>query len=493
MVTILIPARQYIINCAWTKERTLPAIEQFSCSLLLTLEKVLPGELQNFFGLNERERELLIVSMQEKRLATIDLHGFLIPSPLLLSQSGKKDGPMLVEYQEQTERVVFDSLVFSIRTDQNMNHSTFGLPEVPLPTDAHNHDTKVIIEAFGRQYKSYLDIARHSAHEKFRTSLYKVMGCQKGALQQLPIDIEFTYQACEFDEPKKWTNSYERLKKSLNRPVSSDLESHIADYLGNQQIIDSGTNAEEYCCQFDDPILARFANDYRLDYAAWLRARHEKKTGYGSPDTTAIFGPVYQNNNYQAVLNDWVLDSLRHLTETKTELHAMWMLSDVPLWGASAEPLSRFNSELIDILARYAEKNHLVLIHQGESNIDALTYKRRFGNKFPHAIMTEKPMDRVEILLIPGLFGLVQYHGQPNNDSTITVPLGYITRDPERLAILEKMLHNRIGLVEKLKVSWPKESQLKSLLPRNWQRNNSQNEISGTEPKRSTLRLKNKI
>lgn len=31
VITLLIPARSYKINCAWTKEKLMPGIEQFAC------------------------------------------------------------------------------------------------------------------------------------------------------------------------------------------------------------------------------------------------------------------------------------------------------------------------------------------------------------------------------------------------------------------------------------------------------------------------------
>ena len=34
-ITILIPARKYIMNLAWTEEKPMPAIELFACRLLI--------------------------------------------------------------------------------------------------------------------------------------------------------------------------------------------------------------------------------------------------------------------------------------------------------------------------------------------------------------------------------------------------------------------------------------------------------------------------
>lgn len=488
-VTVLIPARQYVINCAWIKERPLPAVELFSCRLLLAFDKLLPSELRDFFGLNDRECEVLIDSLQEKRLAALNHDGFLIPSSLLLNQAKKNDGtPILVTYEEQTERVVFDILALSVRKEQTLNPSMFGLPELPIPEDLKKRGTKEIIDAFGSQFRSYLEISRTQEYERKRTQLYKIMGCQSENMLQIPVDIEFTYQANTYGEPKKWTSSYERLNRSQHRPLSNELESHIADYLGCKQVSESGLDAEEYCRLVDDTVLSQFASGYNLDYSAWLRARHQKKTGYKTSDTTALFGPVYLNENRQTVLK-WIHQGLSDV-EKESEVHALWLASEIPLWGASAEPLSSFIKDLVELLTKHTRSSHVAMLHHGSNNDDAWAFQNRFKEKIPYGIMIPNSLDKMEILLIPGIFGLVQYHGQPNSDSTITVPLGYMTQNPERLKRLEDIVSPRMGSVDQVSISWPRNYPVADLVPTNWLNPILSTELPSSKQARPILSLK---
>lgn len=48
-ISILIPARKYIMNVAWTEEKPMPAIELFACRLLILFERLSPTELREFF------------------------------------------------------------------------------------------------------------------------------------------------------------------------------------------------------------------------------------------------------------------------------------------------------------------------------------------------------------------------------------------------------------------------------------------------------------
>ncbi|EDG9664844.1 hypothetical protein CAX17_21855, partial [Salmonella enterica subsp. enterica serovar Kentucky] len=74
--------------------------------------------------------------------------------------------------------------------------------------------------------------------------------------------------------------------------------------------------------------------------------------------------------------------------------------------------------------------------------------------------------DRLEILLIPDVIALVQYHGQPNSDSALTMPIGYVTVEPERLELLKNLMIKRIeGVVATINWSESKIENLTSLLP----------------------------
>ena len=61
----------------------------------------------------------------------------------------------------------------------------------------------------------------------------------------------------------------------------------------------------------------------------------------------------------------------------------------------------------------------------------------------------------MEIFLIPGQLAVVQYHCQPSTDSAITVPIGYITVEGERLARIESLLKTRLSDRQAPKLRWP--------------------------------------
>ena len=72
IISLLIPARKYKIFYAITKEEVLPAIEDFSCRLLLILENISFDSLADFFGLTARETEILVNTLLQKKLAVLN-------------------------------------------------------------------------------------------------------------------------------------------------------------------------------------------------------------------------------------------------------------------------------------------------------------------------------------------------------------------------------------------------------------------------------------
>lgn len=114
-ISLLMPAKQFSLNCSWTTERPLPAIEEFSCKLILLFDGVTPFEVREFFGLSDFEFNGLVDSLLKKRLVEIDPEGLIKASSVLRSKSnGGQSLPTLTTYSVREESVVFDLLTLSV-------------------------------------------------------------------------------------------------------------------------------------------------------------------------------------------------------------------------------------------------------------------------------------------------------------------------------------------------------------------------------------------
>ena len=160
IISLLIPARKYKIFYAITKEEVLPAIEDFSCRLLLILENISFDSLADFFGLTARETEILVNTLLQKKLAVLNEDGLLTPSSLLLNKSNistEKENS-LIKFDEESSSVNFDLLTLRILPNIRYSEDKFGLLEIPTNESQINPSINKIIEEFSSQFKTFLNL-----------------------------------------------------------------------------------------------------------------------------------------------------------------------------------------------------------------------------------------------------------------------------------------------------------------------------------------------
>ncbi|TMO99738.1 hypothetical protein CWC14_04075 [Pseudoalteromonas sp. S3260] len=475
-ITVLVPANKYEFNCAWTEEKLLPALELFTCKLLLILEKISPNEISSYFGLNTREIDQLINNLMSNKLISLDSEGLLIPTSMLKQQTSKGDEVTLTNYVERNETAIFDSFTHSIRKDRGFNYRLLGLPELPVDSKK-TAQLEDAISHFSAQYKTHLNLSRRTEKEVNRTKLYKVVSAINRGIIQFPVDIEFHYAPSDMGqlEVKRITRASEYINNTLQLPLSTQLEAHIADYLGSIPRSEEGITAEEYCTLVKDEVLKQFVTGNNIDYSGWLNAREDRKTGYGNQLTKSIFGPVYIDKNYVTLMR--MLNESLHAngdSNAETFLKAYWLASNVSLWGANSHSLISFCDKIKKTLIKYDDSADLIMVHHGKTTWDDKEFREFHKNHTSFGLMTSNELDRLEVFLIPNILGVVQYHGYPNSKSGVSVPIGYATVDSDRLKLLENLLNSRIGGSSELKVSWPKKAEIsKLMMPDREQKNTS--------------------
>lgn len=456
-ISLMIPAYSYQINCAWTQEVPLPAIEEFTCRLLLALQEVLPGEIQEYFGLNKRECDVLIETLLRNKLATYTNEGLLAPSSILMdrTQGDPETPPRLTKYEERTETVVFEALTVSIMPSNSYNRSRFGLRQLPIPAENQSPTPEVITEAFGSQYRAFLDHSRRQEHEVKNTRLYKVGGCSTGRFVQIPIDLEIWLRPTKDGDVDILKKVAERVSGARQRPLSMDVEAKISDYLNSVKVPSRGMSLIRYCELFDDHVLDKYIDERGLDLNRWLVDHANRKTGYGSPTTRSLIGPIYSIANKLTL--DRMLDELSTDWQPGESHRAFWLSSSAPFWGANGYMLSEFCNDVSKRLTEDRDgRGTIAAILQYEGKEDIGPLKASFHARLPNGIAYEGSdlQTQVEIFLVPGQLAVVQYHVQANVESAITVPLGYITIEKERIGMIEAYLDSLLKPKGKPVLAW---------------------------------------
>ena len=457
IISLLIPAYSYQINCAWTQEIPLPAIEEFTCRLLIALQEVTPSEVQHYFGLSKRECDVLIDTLHKNKLVTYSNEGMLIPTSMLMDRTkgNPEVVPSLTKYEVRTETVVFEALTVSVMPSSGYNRSRYGLPQLPIPEDNHSPAPELITEKFGGQYRAFLDYSRRPEVETKKTRLYKVDGCSSGKFMQIPIDLEIWLRPTKEGDLEVIKKVAEKVSSGRHRPLSMEVEAKISDYLNSLKMPSKGMSIIRYCDIFDDPVLDRYIDDRGLDLNHWLIDHANRKTGYGSSTTRSMIGPIFERNNKKTI--DRMLEELSKDWKPDEIHRAFWLSSSAPLWGANGYLMSEFCNEISRRLTEDRQsRGPVTAIVPYEDMKDLGALKASLHTRIPNGIayLGQDLQTQVEIFLIPGQLAVVQYHVQPDNASAVTVPIGYVTVDKARMEKIETYLDNLVKARGKPELAW---------------------------------------
>lgn len=461
VISVLIPAKSYLLHCSWTKDKALPAIEDFACRLLLLFGELSASELQSYFGLASREREVLINTLLDNRLISINDKGLLIPTPLLSSKKQGDNGPTtLTEYEERSETAIFDLLTMGLMPRKALDNSRFGLPEL-LPKEGTNLALDDVITSFSRQYRAHLEYTRTNEREIKSSRLYKVSSCEPDKTIQIPVDMDISLQANGDNEPLMFRNAMETSGNIRRRALSNELESCVADYFAELEVPKHGKNFEEFCHLVDDPILMRYTTKDKFNFSMWLNDRDNRKTGYGSQSTTAVLGPIYLKENWLKLSS--IIRESRKNWNSNEKRQAIWLSSAVPLWGANGESLAEFTKKIEHELAEnHSEKGTVTALFNINDKNEGWLLKNKFSNRIPNgcALYGQELFDRMELFIIPGVLAVCQFHTQPCSSSGVTVPIGYLTVDVDRMNLLYNHLVSKFKRADSQKVIWSQANKL---------------------------------
>ncbi|WP_127472539.1 hypothetical protein [Acinetobacter colistiniresistens] len=464
IISILLPAKSYKILCAWTNEEALPAVEDFSCRLLILFGELSPSELGEYFGLSYRECEILIDSLLQKKLAIVNNDGNLTAAPLLNSKvrGDISETISLTNFEERTETVVFDLLTLGLLPSLKHNSaSKYGLLEV---SKGQHKEISIndVIQSFSSQFRAHLEYSRRSENEIKKTRLYKIMSCEKGMPLQIPIDIEVKLKPSEGFEPIL-TREVKGGSATRQYIISNELESCISDYIASLEVLNIGTSFSEYCDLVDDHVLKRYIENEQFNFSGWLKDRQHKKTGYGNQLTRGMLGPIYLEKNLKRIISE--IKYIFTNNEIEALPPALWLSSKLPLWGANGTELYEFAKRMEKELTQKDEPGCITLLFNPQ-NEDKALHEKRYKNRIPNAISLqgESITDFIECFIIPDHLAVIQFHIYPSKTSSITVPIGFITTEKHRLEQIYQLVTSRIMSSSDIKVAWGGRN-LSDLLP----------------------------
>lgn len=457
IISVLLPAREYRLECSWTTERPLPAVEEFACRLILVMDGVSSSELKGYFGLSALEADDLVKNLVKNRLVDVVDDGTLQPSAMLQAKGVTAGNiPTFTNFETREEDAVFDLLALKIVPRRGYSNARFGLPEIPIPEVAKSVSPDRIAEAFSEQSRAFLEYSRGRSKDVHKTRLYKVTRCRPQRTLQVPIDMQVSLEAGAYGELNVYRDAIERLGENRRRTLSNELESQVADYLAQECLPSPTPSVEDFCELVGDEVLARYARKNDFDLAKWLADRDARKTGYGTQETRALLGPIYLTGNRTTLVN---MLKQTEGDESSSRI-AHWLPSIVPFWAANS-------SELVDFVPKFQralgheDDGRLVACFCGNDYSGDKWLKKKFNTRLPHAVLFSGNvvLDRVELLVVPDRLAVAQYHLQPSTTSAITLPIGFASTDVERVTKITRVLTNRLMPCLSSSLLWSTDSQ----------------------------------
>lgn len=447
-ITFALPARQFRLECEITRSRRLPSMDEIGARLLATFDELLPAEFQQYLGISDHEREVLIERLIEHRIASVNEEG-----ALMLSEVARKamrespDGlPRLAETSSETVRPIFDLVTFGPIAEKPGSFS--GLPELTPRNGDDAAPREPARQAFARNFPTLRQL-----HKVLKdTELYKISSCE--AYRLLLVPVEAAFHVSLMPEPRlDWEIVFFEDKEPdrLN-----ELNSAIRDRLADARIYPGATSIADFVAYMEDPVLARFLNNDGFDVAAYIRAIRGRRAAYPDDRTHSLIGPVYLAQNTESIISE--LEKGFSENRWHRPVEAYWFAPDVPFWAASSR-VGDFVRSIDEMLA----------IEEGHGGLHALLHvqpgpayyqlRNAHWKRLKSAITYSggQPADRVELLVVPSGLAVAQYHVQVEPHSPVTLPVGFMTTDATRIQRVERLLQSRVRHFDAKAPLWGEE------------------------------------
>jgi hypothetical protein len=453
-ITICALAQKIGLDIDVTHKVTLPAILESALLLVAQLETISPNELAGFFGLNDHERDVLIREMNDTSLVIFNDEGDIATTPKLIAQrrGGATNEGITIEDVENFRDFTFVDLCTGHIQPRSEADKQSGLPMLPRKINETDF-SQILAKQFHRFQACLPDNKSKQSLRNPKARLYRVNRAsviQSGLQQQVSLDIHAHHDPLYGVRLEAKLLDYKN--EHANLMNSSGLKAEAIDWIHNRQHEPATMSLQQYCDLVKDPVIERYINKSDiLDLPHLLHDRFHSKTGYGNQNTRMIIGPVYSAVN-RVNITAWVN---RHDKNQRMH-HGVWLGATNQLFGASLgleSFIEKINYELNQDEHRSSLNLafHLKANDFDERNRLKSTLSQRTDGKLC-TFSSGRSESHVEFMVFPGSNGcaLVQYHAKIDPSlgfGGLTIPVGYFTTDPSRVAFLWEEVRKRIASV----------------------------------------------
>ncbi|MFJ9449124.1 hypothetical protein [Herbaspirillum sp. NPDC101397] len=459
-VAVAIPAQIFYVRCHVSIDRQVPVMTDFAVRLLHLSGPMEVSAIREYFGFSAGQLRDLLDILREEGLVgeangRISLTSYA-ESRFAVSEDGL---PRFTKIAERQSRPIFELLSYTPLPKVLANNYWDNALELKWD---ENSDVagKTIERAEAAFHKHFLDIERLEFEDEKRRaySCYKVDDIRAGRPFSIPLPVHFDVDI-EGNVEFEIDAQLELLPESLRSQVRTLTADRIATLSTHS---DHLRTFVEY---FNDELLARYLHkstedknkgvvinadgkiglrrEPTIDFAKYVRDVHGQANGevYEGGKSKAVLGALYMPKNQSRLLDELrkSFSSIKKSRNTGMPEAIFWVIPDSELWGRTSlvrDLINGIQGVFQDTFDSPKEITAIAPCHQSEHR-DRL-FKRAhhlIDAGFSRVILSPyQPKHQcVEVLLIPGVFGVATYHWKTPNATQYNVPFGFLTQSQAKL------------------------------------------------------------
>lgn len=429
-VTYSVPSRSFFIESYISKDDRLPIVTEIAIRIIRVVREMPILALRTYLGLSEQEMAVLLDELDRQKLVSVcDDLVTLTSYAVTHFEASSDDLPRFTTIEKRDDRVDFELLTFcpvNGRDAPKFSGRTFVLE--PQDAEALAHSNRRAEAAYQDQFDRILRMK--GVNNRQRMDVYKVTSVEADRNFYIPVSISF-----ELDEQGEYSRNEPDLGSEAPTESVGKLDALISDTL--QAPAQSGVRdlAFHFVDRFEDKVLSQYNARSGFQWAKYLAEVFESNLSLYSGDTHPIFGNFYINRN-KALLVREIRAALAESSQGAHSTNAFWMAPDIRLWGRTQDAKSTF-----DAVGRALDNTvslHSILpasnAHSG--GIQSTTLSSRTLYYIPPPLWK----GRLEMLLVPPYLAACIIHLPLSEAPGVSVPVGFVTRDPRRVEIARQTL-----------------------------------------------------
>ena len=428
-ITFAIPAQNFGVTCAISAEEGLPVVTEFVLRMIHISGAMTPGQIQGFFGFNEREVAAVIRTLNEERLVRweddrVELTHYALGRFLESSDSI----PRFFKIRDWSGEVNFELISFSPARKPTRFHRTNAMVE--LSARDPNKESKTIYWAERSFQEHFRKILRQD-----RVEIYKISKVDAGEHFMIPAPCIFSFKL----------DSQLEIKRSLDEETVADhleIARAISDVLS---VPETSGNAHvgKFIAFFDDPVLSKYLTGQRFEFERYLEGVHVTRTTRYEGGVEPLLGALHLPRNRRTLLQ-WIKSSFESeaRTDQPSALNAFWLGPSTPFWSRSnkirplADQINRvLKGNTLEDHGEEPEREEqrkeaglrtiLQLSDTRDRDENAGAHRYNFTRLF--GTDGEVLGRKCELFLVPKRFVAVLFHYSHNHP--VSVPFGFISSD----------------------------------------------------------------